>query len=163
MQQVDRAVRVLSSAPASDSSSTARVTRLVVTHHPFDLPAGYAPEHLVGRAHPAMEKLAVVGADFFLAGHLHRSHVGETAARYKIAGHRALVVQSGTLSTRERGELNAFNVIHLAAPEATIEHHAWDPARRRFTTSWSGAYRHGVDGWLQLADRARAPDAVDQR
>jgi hypothetical protein len=31
------------------------------------------------------------------------------ADRYRIAGHSALVVQAGTLSTRGRGELNTFN------------------------------------------------------
>ena len=64
---------------------------MIVTHHPFDLPAGYDPEHLVGRSRMAMAQLAEVGADLFLAGHLHVSHVGHTAARYRIAGHSALV------------------------------------------------------------------------
>ena len=144
MDQVDQAVKQLSSMPAR-----AALTKIVVTHHPFDLPEGYAPEHLIGRAHLAMAKLAAVGADLFLAGHLHRSHVGGSAERYKIAGHRALVVQAGTLSTRERGEPNAFNVIRLAAPDAAIEHRTWDPAQRRFETSWTGEYRHGADGWQE--------------
>jgi 3',5'-cyclic AMP phosphodiesterase CpdA len=145
LQQVDRAVEAF-------ASTRAAVTKVVVTHHPFDLPEGLSPAHLIGRAHPAMQKLAAAGADFFLAGHLHRSHVGGTADRYKIAGHCALVVQAGTLSTRERGERKAFNVIRLAPPEAWIARHTWDPDRRGFRQSWTGAYRHGADGW-----RASAP------
>jgi 3',5'-cyclic AMP phosphodiesterase CpdA len=144
MPQVDRAVKLL-------TSSTTPVAKVVVTHHPFDLPEGYAPGHLIGRAHPAMRKLAAVGADLFLAGHLHRSHVGATAERYKIAGHSALVVQAGTLSTRERGELNAFNVIRLAPPHAAVEHHTRDLVERRFRRTWAGEYRHGADGWLVSA------------
>jgi 3',5'-cyclic AMP phosphodiesterase CpdA len=123
------------------------MTKIVVTHHPFDLPEGYAAEHLIGRARQAMAPLAAVGADFFLAGHLHRSHVSGTAQRYQIAGHSALVVQAGTLSTRERGELNAFNVIRLAGRDAAIEHHTWDPKHGSFTKSWAGGYRHQPDGW----------------
>ena len=138
--QIDQAVAQLSSARAP-------VTKIVVTHHPFDLPTGYAPEHLIGRATMAMRQLAAVGADLFLAGHLHRSHVSGSAERYRIAGHRALVVQAGTLSTRERGELNAFNVIRLAAPDAAVEHHTWDSEGHRFTRSWTGEYRHEPDGW----------------
>jgi 3',5'-cyclic AMP phosphodiesterase CpdA len=140
-RQVDEAVALF-------ASTSAAVTKIVVSHHPFDVPEGHSQHHLVGRAHPAMRKLAAAGADLFLAGHLHRSHVSGTAARYKIAGHCALVVQAGTLSTRLRRERNAFNVIRLARPEASIEHHTWDPEHRGFPTSWSAAYRHGADGWL---------------
>ena len=49
---------------------------MIVTHHPFDLPEGYPSEHLVGRASMAMQRFAEAGADLFLAGHLHVSHVG---------------------------------------------------------------------------------------
>ena len=150
MRQVDHAVRQLSVARASNSSSAARISKVVVTHHPFDLPEGYAADHLIGRAHLAMAQLARAGADVFLAGHLHRSHVGATAERYKIAGYCALVVQAGTLSTRERDEPNAFNVIRLAAPQATIEHHSWDQSQRAFVRSWTGEYRHGEDGWTRV-------------
>jgi 3',5'-cyclic AMP phosphodiesterase CpdA len=141
MRQVDGAVALF-------ASTSAAVTKIVVTHHPFDLPEGHSPHHLIGRAHPAMRKLAAAGADLFLAGHLHRSHVSGTAARYKIAGHCALVVQAGTLSTRLRRERNAFNVIRLARPEASIEQYTWDPDRRAFLKSSAAAYQHGGGGWL---------------
>lgn len=72
------------------------VTKIVVTHHPFDLPEGIGENELVGRAAMAMAILAGCGADLLLAGHLHLSHTGHTAKRYKTAGHSALVVQAGT-------------------------------------------------------------------
>src|SRR6266550_4663453 len=50
------------------------VVKIVVTHHPFDLPEGYHERNLVGRARMAMSGLAECGADLFLAGHLHISH-----------------------------------------------------------------------------------------
>src|SRR5215211_7176008 len=98
-----------------------RVVKAVVTHHPFDLPEGHNERDLVGRAKMAMTDLADCGADLFLAGHLHISHLGHTK-RYNIHGHSALVVQAGTAtSTRERGEANSFNFLRIAFPEITVE------------------------------------------
>ncbi len=125
----------------------AALIKVIVTHHPFDLPEGYAAEHLVGRAAMAMAQLAEAGADLFLAGHLHVSHVGHTAERYRIAGHSALVVQAGTLSTRGRGELNTFNVLRIARPEMTVERYSWETGSQGFTQSFAGRFRHTENGW----------------
>jgi len=122
--------------------------KIVVTHHPFDLPAGHGDEHLIGRSDMAMRELAAAGADLFLAGHLHVSHVGHSAERYQIAGHSALVVQAGTLSTRARGELNTFNVLRLARPRITVERHTWNDAAKTFQPSWVGTFQHTADGWF---------------
>ena len=139
--QVARACAHLAKAPAD-------AVRMVVTHHPFDLPESHGDEHLIGRSGMAMRKLAAAGADLFLAGHLHVSHVGHTADRYQIAGHSALVVQAGTLSTRGRGELNTFNVLRLARPLITIERQSWNAERQVFETSWTGTFKHTTDGWF---------------
>jgi 3',5'-cyclic AMP phosphodiesterase CpdA len=125
--------------------------KIVVTHHPFDVPEGVAAEHLVGRASMAMARLAEVGADLFLAGHLHVSHIGHTAERYKIAGHSALVIQAGTMSTRSRGELNTFNVLHIQRPAVTVERHSWVADDQRFVVSWTGKFRHTEHGWVPTA------------
>ena len=139
-QQVDRAAARL--RPLSSS-----LVKMIVTHHPFDLPAGYDPEHLVGRSDMAMTQLTEVGADLFLAGHLHVSHVGHTAARYRIAGHSALVVQSGTMSTRGRGELNTFNVLHIASSEMTVERYSWEAGTHAFTRSFAEIFCRTEEGW----------------
>lgn len=104
------------------------VTKMVVTHHPFDAPEGSHHAELVGRADMAMKMLAQCGADVLLAGHLHVSHTGHTATRYKIEGHSALVIQAGTAtSTRERGERNSFNVVHVDHPRIEVERYVWEP------------------------------------
>jgi hypothetical protein len=77
------------------------------------------------------------------------SHVGRTADRYQIAGHAALVVQAGTMSTRERGEPNSFNVLRLARPRITIVRYTWDTMRQTFDESWSETFRHTPTGWIQ--------------
>jgi 3',5'-cyclic AMP phosphodiesterase CpdA len=140
-RQVDRAAALLATAAT-------QTVKIVVTHHPFDLPHGHDEEHLIGRAGMAMEKLAAVGADLFLAGHLHVSHVGRTAERYRIARHSALVVQAGTMSTRERGEVNSFNVLRLAHPRITIERYTWIEEQLTFVPAWTGTFQHTPDGWL---------------
>jgi 3',5'-cyclic AMP phosphodiesterase CpdA len=130
-------------------SEASQVVKIVVTHHPFDLPEGHDEEHLIGRSVMAMEQLAASGADLFLAGHLHVSHVGRTADRYQIAGHAALVVQAGTMSTRERGEPNSFNVLRLARPRITIERYTWDARQENFHESWSETFQHTPEGWTR--------------
>ncbi|HET9467514.1 MAG TPA: metallophosphoesterase [Vicinamibacterales bacterium] len=139
-QQIDAAVARLRALPPS-------AIRVIVTHHPFDLPEGIPDHHLVGRASLAMQQFATAGADLFLAGHLHVSHVGHTADRYNIAGHSALVVQAGTLSTRGRGELNTFNVLRIARPEMAIERYSWQTGSLTFDQSFAGTFRHTPDGW----------------
>lgn len=106
----------------------------------------------------AMERLAAAGADMFLAGHLHISHVGGTATRYQIAGHSALLVQAGTMSTRERGEPNSFNVLRLAdRTNVTIDRLTWDPSTHTFTVSWTGAFRLTSGAWATFEDVAAPP------
>ena len=122
--------------------------RIVVTHHPFDLPETHADKHLVGRSDMAMRQLAAAGADVFLAGHLHVSHVGHSARRYRIAGHSALVIQAGTMSTRIRGEASTMNVLRLAPEQIEIERYSWDETAQSFQVTWNGAFRRTADGWF---------------
>ena len=122
--------------------------KIVVTHHPFDLPEDERHHGIVGGAMMAMAQLAAVGADQFLAGHLHVSHIGHTAERYKIAGHSALVVQAGTISTRLRGEINSFNVLRVDRPHIVVERWEWNAARLAFAEATARAFRHTEHGWI---------------
>jgi 3',5'-cyclic AMP phosphodiesterase CpdA len=107
--------------------------RVVVTHHPFELPEGMRASALVGRAHMAMNRFAECGADLFLAGHLHLGYTAHTAARYNIAGHSALVVQAGTAtSTRGRGEANSFNIIRIDTDDIAVERILWNASAELF-------------------------------
>ncbi len=126
------------------------IVKIVVTHHPFDLPEGFGDSELVGRARMAMETLAECGADVFISGHLHVSHTGHTAKRYKIGDHSALVVQAGTAtSTRGRGEANSFNIIRVEFPRITVERLEWQPAQAIFNGGAVENFYQKDNGWTR--------------
>jgi 3',5'-cyclic AMP phosphodiesterase CpdA len=132
------------------------LVKIIVTHHPFDVPAGFHERAVVGRARLAIETLAACGVDVLLAGHVHRSYLGSTATRYKIGGYAALIVQAGTASsTRMRGETNTLNVLRIAWPHITVERLAWQPSCAVFTVVASDRFRKTPEGWV--AD-AHAPE-----
>lgn len=116
--------------------------RILVTHHPFDLPESYRAAELIG-SH-AMKR--VVGAvDVLLAGHMHISHAAPTAIRYKLAGRSSIFVQAGTaLSTRSRGEPNGFQVIQTSGGRVDVQQYSaseyeFHPVKKtRFVRSSSG-------------------------
>jgi 3',5'-cyclic AMP phosphodiesterase CpdA len=110
------------------------IARIVVLHHPFDLPPNGSERDLLRHASLAMQALAGCRVDLILSGHLHLSHVSETGQRYRIAGHSAVVVQAGTaLSVRQRGETNSFNVLRLAPAEWKIERRSWNPGTQDYS------------------------------
>ena len=129
-------------------SAARNAIRIVVSHHPFDVPGTHGDEYLVGRSDMAMRELAAAGADVFLAGHLHVSHVGHSAHRYRIEGHSALVVQAGTMSTRRRGEPNTMNVLRVAPTRIEVERRAWSDVTQSFTTIWNGTFCRTEAGWF---------------
>ncbi len=129
------------------AAAAPNATRIVVTHHPFDLPPGVREKRLVGRARAAMARLAAGGAHLFLSGHLHLSHISHSAERYRIAGHSALIVQAGTVSMRGRGEEPSFNVLRLERGRLQIDRFLWDPVARRFGETAFGTYRRDSNGW----------------
>jgi 3',5'-cyclic AMP phosphodiesterase CpdA len=134
------------------------VVKIIVTHHPFDLPSGHDERNLVGRARMAMDAFARCGADVFLAGHLHVSHTSHSAARYKISGHSALVVQAGTVaSDRGRGEENSFNLLRIDWPQIAVERYEWQPKSAEFARVTSERFRHGSDGWVPLQVTGQSP------
>jgi 3',5'-cyclic AMP phosphodiesterase CpdA len=132
--------------------------KIVVTHHPFDLPKNYRNvRQMVGRANLALPILAESGADVFLAGHLHMGYTGSTTTRYKIEGYAGLIVQAGTAtSTRGRGEPNSFNVLRCDAQKGSIaiERYHWIPEKKGFVLSVTEEFRHGPTGWSRLEDQA---------
>lgn len=124
-------------------------TKIVVTHHPFDLPAG-AEGRVVGRSRLAIRTLAECGVDMLLSGHFHIADIGYTAKRYNVPGYSALIVAAGTTtSTRGRGQPNSFNLIRIQNPQIAIERFTWHPETNAFTILSLEEFKRTNDGWIR--------------
>ncbi|XXT19839.1 metallophosphoesterase family protein [Sorangium sp. So ce429] len=128
------------------------ITKVVVTHHPFDLPENSPHDDIVGRAKQAMAAIAGCGVDVILSGHLHLSHTGHSAERFEAGGHSSLIIQAGTAtSTRGRGEQNAFNVIHVDGKKLRIERNYWQPEGSAFGIATPEHFEETPRGWVRAA------------
>ena len=126
------------------------LTKIVVTHHPFDLPDQPHGEALVGRAKQAMEVFSTCGVDLLLAGHFHTTQAGDTSGRYQLAGYSALVVQAGTAtSTRGRGETNSYNVLRVDKDAVVVEPQQWQPEAGRFAPGRAERFRREGARWIE--------------
>lgn len=126
-----------------------RSLKVVVTHHPFDLPEDSHHDDVVGRAEDAMPKIAECGGEVFLAGHLHVGHIETTAKRYKLdSGRNALVIQAGTAtSARVRNEPHSFNLIDFDHPRLKIVRHECRFVGEGFIAAQEKNYIQGTCGW----------------
>ena len=125
------------------------VTKVVVTHHPFDVPDESGDVDLVGRARKAMAVFSECGVDLLLSGHFHVSQSGETT-RDAIAGYSALAVQAGTAtSTRGRGEENSFNVVRIQRNEIVVERWAFERVAGAFRPAGSERFEREGERWIE--------------
>jgi 3',5'-cyclic AMP phosphodiesterase CpdA len=118
--------------------------RVVVAHHPLLQPevAMASPMQIVKRADLALETFARLGVRMVLSGHFHLSYVrrhggasgepikeGEPSGPREAAAADLLVVQaSSTISTRLRGEPNAYNLIDIEDGVIAIAVREWRPS-----------------------------------
>ncbi|MBC9205939.1 metallophosphoesterase [Roseomonas aerophila] len=108
--------------------------RIVVAHHPFLAPEEQPETPLAKHAAPALERLAKAGVRLILSGHLHREYVrlhrGAAGPRTGLLRRQQpdlMVVQAGSaISTRLRGDPNAFNRIIIEQGTARIEPRRWN-------------------------------------
>ena len=121
--------------------------RVVVAHHPFTRHDASTAD-LVRGWREAVQAMEQAGVDLVLTGHLHR--FGLSPARAAAAGgpHSLVVVRASTsISTRRRGEPNAYGLVHVDPDRLAVESRAWDGAR--FTSQRTRVYprpRHGLAG-----------------
>lgn len=126
--------------------------RILVTHHPFDLPEPSNPHLLIGHSRRAVIRLAPV-VDLLLAGHVHLSSTGSTSTRYKLEGKSMVFVQAGTaISDRNKGETNSFNLLRTGRSAggekcAVICRYSWRKENERFEEGGRNEYRLGKTGW----------------
>ncbi len=129
-----------------------KMLKVVVTHHPFDLPEGHGEDDVVAGAENAMPLIADSGGDVFLAGHLHVSNIETTAKRYKLANGRvALIIQAGTAtSVRVRDEPHSFNYIEFDHPWLRVERLECRESAVGFIAAEHQIYRQTKKGWVRI-------------
>ena len=122
--------------------------KIVVTHHPFDLPEGYRNgRQIVRKSRRAMAVLAECGVDLFLAGHLHRAFVGHTAERYNIENFGAVIVQAGTIAEHHTPQQTGFNVIECDGDIIHVTHFEWDTKHNGFQAGEKQQFIDSPSGW----------------
>lgn len=137
---------------SSFCGASASRTKILVTHHPLDLPRRFPEEEIVGRARPAMEALAECGVDLLLAGHYHIAHTGDTRARYPIKNFSALVAHAATTtSSRLRDEPNSFNLLGIEPGAITIDRYEWRPESGVFSSLLTESFTRTEQGWTRRA------------
>jgi 3',5'-cyclic AMP phosphodiesterase CpdA len=125
------------------------IIKVVVAHHPFDMPHAGAAFGMARPGPEAVELLSHTGVDLFLTGHLHVTYAGPTATRYKVGGRSAIVVEAGTAtSTRVRGEPNTFNVLRVGAAGIVVEHVEWRADSRAFVPGEVQRFARTPEGWI---------------
>ncbi|MBV9159392.1 MAG: metallophosphoesterase [Candidatus Kaiserbacteria bacterium] len=142
-KQLDRA-RAFFAELSSD------IIRIVVTHHPLDMPEQYARLRLVRRAKRAVYGLAGSRIDLYLSGHYHQSGVVETTARYAKLENPSIAVQAGTVSLRERGEAQSFNVLTIDHTKIRIDMYLLDRKTTEFRPASTKEFVRELGRWRAL-------------
>ncbi len=104
----------------------ANLTRVLVTHHPFDLPPEFKDRYLVKNGEAALGRVARC-LDLLLAGHMHIGASGHVADRFDTSNGSLVFSQAGTaISKRYKGERNSFNVIEIDRPHLRVQKYTWE-------------------------------------
>jgi 3',5'-cyclic AMP phosphodiesterase CpdA len=127
--------------------------RIVVTHHPIDLPLQDLRNAPIARAPMAIRAFSACQVDLFLSGHIHTGHAMVTSTRQTGVPYAAVVAHAGTaVSTRTRNEPNGWNLIDLEARDRmTIQQMQWSSSASRFVPGPSARFERGPRGWEPTA------------
>jgi 3',5'-cyclic AMP phosphodiesterase CpdA len=125
-----------------------KAVRIVVAHHPFDLPDTYSHRKMVIGAKKVIHDLVAAEVDLILGGHMHITHTRSIADRYQIAGKAGLVIQASTVSKRSRGEKPTFNLIKIKPKNISILKYVFE--NNEFQIAAEEVYRLEESSWVGI-------------
>jgi 3',5'-cyclic AMP phosphodiesterase CpdA len=144
--QIGKMMRVFKTIPDG-------VLKVLVSHHPFELPPDCEEFKVVGGAGKVLDAMAECRTDVVLSGHFHTTHVGRRAFQQPDAKWAPLLLQAGTAtSTRLRGQEPSFNVLHVRGGTIELESHTWSNDTRAYLRSAKGSFNRGPFGWSNSAE-----------
>jgi 3',5'-cyclic AMP phosphodiesterase CpdA len=120
-------------------SAPVGAVRILVAHHHFAHAPDYVRDWPIRGARKALRRLAEMGVELILGGHLHRGYVANSLDVYADENSRPgiAIVQAGTCtSARGRGrerKSNSFNLIHVQEQTIRITRYLYGLERRTFT------------------------------
>ena len=123
------------------------ITKIIVTHHPLDLPTQYKAKKIIHKADKIIKHFSAQSIDVYLSGHYHRSSIITTAERYGVKDYSAIAVQAGTISTRSRGEMPSFNVLTIDKGAIKINTYLWNSDDKDFKVSSTNQYKLSKGVW----------------
>jgi 3',5'-cyclic AMP phosphodiesterase CpdA len=139
--------RQLAQAQEFFTAVPANVMKIVVAHHPFNLPEGYHGK-FIERARMAFACFRGLGIDLLLSGHLHSTLEQYRSTDYQLKYQKPLIVQAGTtISSRLRLEPNSFNIIFVDYPRLSIERYQLDKENLTFSPARIEHFVRGPEEW----------------
>lgn len=134
--------------------------RVVVTHHHLAPPPDFAGGQVMPRARRAIEAFTRMRVNLILAGHMHRSYIGDSLDFFP-GGDREqgiVIVQAGTTtSARGRGRerlKNSLNVIRATDTEVRVGHYLWREPPGAFWPHSEHRFGTRSSVWLKMDELA---------
>lgn len=147
-RQLEFAERAFAGAPPGD-------LRVVLTHHHLAPPPDFEGGNVMPRARRAIEAFTWMEVDLILAGHMHRSYIGDSLDFFPGEDREKgiVIVQCGTTtSARGRGRerlKNSLNFIRAGGAEIRITHYLWKEPERGFRPHSEHRFGARPSRWLE--------------
>jgi 3',5'-cyclic AMP phosphodiesterase CpdA len=150
--QLEFASRAFESADES-------LVRVVVTHHHLAPPPGFGGGNVMPFARRALKRFTRLDVSLILAGHTHRSYIGNSLDFFPgdLQRRGIVIVQCGTTTSRRgRGrerDRNSLNLIRIEGDVIRVAHHAWINDLSRFMPISEHAFPVGARQYFDGATR----------